>query len=119
MLDERSSALLAAVNECCGDGFKIIDEGELGRLCPSAEGEIGQILDQLEARGLIEMRYKEGGLFCVRALPAGRSYAKQEARERGESVRRKRETALYSALGGFSGAFVAALLVGLAALFLL
>ena len=112
MLDEKTGALLAAINERCGEGYKIIEERELEeRLAPRGgadRGEIRAMLSFVEAERFIEIRYAEDGLYCVRPLAEGKKYFEQERlRERNFRVRRRDEFLLSfsgALLGGFLGA---------------
>lgn len=118
MLDENCAALLAAINGACiGGGFKIIEEQELARCLPE-EGNIVRMLSQLEEKKLIELRYAEEGTYCVRPMPAGRTFAERVQREKFEARRSRREVLVCAVLGAFFGAFTAALLVGLLELLL-
>ncbi len=113
MLDEKTEALLAAINERCGEGYQIIEERELcDRLasCGVDIGEIRAMLCFLEAERYVEVRYAEDGLYCVKPLAEGRKYFEQERlREKNFRVRRRGEFLLSSAgalLGGFLGALI-------------
>lgn len=115
MLDEKSEEILSAVNDLCGGGgFKIVDEEDLRRALPAGEGDVGRILSFLEEKQLIELRYAEEGTYCVRTMPAGRSYAERSRLELCERERSRRDVLFYAALGAFLGSFVAALLSFLA-----
>ena len=114
MLDEKTGALLAAINERCGEGYKIIEERELAERLSSRggaeKGEIRAMLSFLEAERYIEVRYAEEGLYCVKPLAEGRKYFEQERlRERTSRVRRRSEFLISFAgalLGGFLGALI-------------
>ncbi len=110
--------MLAAVNGACeGDGFKIIEEEELGRVLPEGNSGVARTLAYLEEKRLIELRYAEEGTYCVRTMPAGRSYSERMARERAERRKLRTQTLLFAALGAFLGGFVAAALALLAGWF--
>ena len=119
MLDEKSEAILSAVNDLCGGGgFKIVDEEDLRRALSNGEGDVGKILSFLEEKKLIELRYAEEGTYCVRTMPAGRSYAERSRMEISEREKRRRDVLLYAALGSFLGSFVATALCVLAGVLL-
>lgn len=118
MLDERSEALLSAVNGLCPDGgFKIVEEQELARSVPMEAGDVGRLLSYLAEKDFIEIRYAEAGTYCVRTMPAGRSYAERSAYEKAERARGRRDTLLYSAFGAFIGGVLVSLLALLIGLF--
>lgn len=109
MLDENSAALLAAINNACPDGgFVILEESELKRALKEGE-DVSRGVAYLEEKKLIELRYAEDGTYCVRTMPAGRSYAERTAYERRERVRTRRETLFFAFLGSFAGGLLAAL----------
>lgn len=119
MLDEKSEAVLTAVNGLCADGgFKIIEERELLRLLPAETENVGRILSFLEEKRFIELRYAEEGTYCVRTMPAGRSYAERTAYEKTERGRSRRETLLCAALGAMLGGAAVSLIALLVGLFL-
>ena len=114
MLDERTSLLLSALNECCAKGsFKIVEEGDLLGCFPAAmqvDGEsLKAMLLYLQDRGYVEIGYAEEGEYCVRPLPEGRLYFERMKGERRETFRRRRDAFLLSLLGGFAGGFLGAL----------
>ena len=114
MLDEKTGALLAVIDERCGEGYKIMEERELEeRLAPyggADRGELRAMLSFLEAERYIEIRYAEDGLYCVKPLAEGRKYFEQERlRERNSRVRR-RDGFLLSFTGALLGGFLGALL---------
>lgn len=118
MLDEISAAALAAVNDACpGGGFKILEEEDLARLLPAGTDTEATLL-RLAEEHLIELRYAEGGTYCVRTMPEGRDYAERRLREQTER-RILSRAALSSAFwGAFAGGLLAALLTGLVGLLL-
>lgn len=114
MLDERSKRLLAAVSGICGDGYKIIDETELLGLFSPADlmnaDRLRETVQRLELLRYLDVRYAEDGEYCLRPLPAGVRYLKEET---GEKKRNKWLIGLYVAGGfltAFSGGFLGALL---------
>lgn len=114
MLDERSTAVLAAINGACtGGGFKIIDEEELARTLPAGGEDVGKTISFLAENRYIELRYAEAGTYCVRPMPAGRTFLERAEREKRERERSRKDVLLYSALGAFLGGFAAAVLMGL------
>ncbi len=111
MLDECSAALLAAVNDACvGGGFIILEERELLRAFPGGEGDVGKTLAYLADKKLIELRYAEDGTYCVRTMPAGRSYAERTEREKREREKSRRDLLLWSFCGSFLGGALVALI---------
>ena len=117
MLDEKSTAILSAINELCpGGGFEIVEEQELVRAVPEGKGDVARILAFLEEKRLIELRYADEGTYCVRTMPAGRTFAERSERERLARVRGRREVLYAAAAGGFLGGLAAGLIVLLLAL---
>ncbi len=116
-MEEDARELLAAVNALCsGDDWRIADEAELAKYLHCDCADIAAALVRLEARRLIGLRYAEGGVYCLRALPAGREYAARAAEEARASRLRARSALRAAFAGGFAGAFfgaVMALLVSL------
>ncbi len=119
MLDQRTSLLLARIDELCGaGGYKIAEEGELLAAFPEGErpdgAELRRLLGYLCEHAFIDMRYAEEGMYCVCPLPDGRLYFEQERSEQARARRSRREGLLFSALGGLAGGlfggFLAALL---------
>lgn len=115
MLEENACAVLAAVDEACrGGGFKIVEEDDLARRIPREE--VKRTLAYLEERRLIELRYAEEGTYCVRTMPAGRSYLERAKQEKTERLKDRREVFFAALAGAFSGGAAAALIALLAAL---
>ncbi len=109
MLDEGARALLAAVCGLCKqEGFQIVEEGDLQRSGIAAEA-VRPTMALLEEKKLIELRYAEGGIYCVRPLPAGKGYLAREACERKEREKLKRGVFLFAALGALAGGIGASL----------
>lgn len=113
MLDGKTEALLAAINERCGgDNYKIIEEKELAG-CLAGGGdraELRALLSFLEEEGYIETRYAEDGVYCVRPLAEGRRYFEQESLRLREVRGSRRDGFLLSVLGAFLGGFLGAFL---------
>ena len=90
-LDERTGALLE----------------RLERLCPGGGYHIFEAADLSDSH-CVDVRYAEGGTYCLRVLPAGMVYA-QQARERArESDLRNRRTAIFAFCGACAGGLLAA-----------
>ncbi len=121
MLDKLTAAVLAAVNELAGGAYKVIEAKELADVLPAKykayERGLCDALKYLGARGYVDIRYEDGGTFCLRSLPKGRAYT-----ERGEEEKKERRTkggllALF--FGSFAGGALGALVTGLLLAFLL
>lgn len=113
MLDKRSSALLFKINTICSAGsYQIVEEGELLSCFPAkfgmgAEG-LQRILSYLEERGFIEIKYADGGVYCISPLPDGRLYFENVLSERSEGARKKRNLFVLTVIGAFLGSFMGA-----------
>ena len=123
MLDKRTSLLLEKINELCKEGsYKIVEESELLSCFPiqmkaDADG-VRQSLRYLFAHKYIDIRYEEDGVYCLCPLPEGRQYFENERALRWDSVRRRRDTLLFTALGAFLGGLLGSLAVWLTAFLL-
>lgn len=115
MLDGLTASVLGAVNAASDGSYKVLEAGELLGALPAEEktDEAGleNALRYLSERGYIDLRYSDGGTFCLCSLPKGRSYA--------ETLRAEQSAAKPSAaprgrwlsafLGAFAGGFAGAL----------
>ncbi len=123
MLDKRTGALLAKINELCAEGsYKIVEEEELlgafpARMGTDTEG-LAQMMHYLEEHKYIDIRYAEEGVYCVCTLPEGRMYFENAKEAKGTAFRRRRDTILMTALGAFLGAFLGSVTVWLLITFL-
>lgn len=109
MLDEKTGALLAAINEKCGgESYQIIEEKELLEVIPEGNGaaELRSLLSFLEAERYVEVSYAEDGVYCLRPLTEGRRYFEQERLRRHESRVLRRDGLILSAAGALFGAFL-------------
>ena len=110
-LDRGTGRLLEKVVETCREGgYKIIDEAELAAAADTDGEGIRAMLGLLQDERLIDLRYAEEGVYCVRPLPEGRRYFERLEEERRDTLRRRRDAVLFSALGSFVGALLACLL---------
>ena len=111
MLDKRTSLLLAKINELCAEGsYKIVEKDELLACFPERlqvdEDGLKQMISFLEEHRYIDVRYAEGGVYCVCPLPEGRLYFENLREEKGAKGRSRRDTVLLTVLGAFLGAFI-------------
>ena len=115
MLDRRTGTLLQKLNALCQSAaFCIVEEEEL--LFEGEDGEsIRGMLGFLEDRGYLQLRYAQGGEYCVRMLPEGRLYSERAAAEKREDLRRSRREALCAFLGALGGGILSGGLVALIA----
>ena len=104
-LDERADALLGRLEALCADGgYHILEQSEL----PCSAEETGETLAYLAGQRCVEVRYAEGGTYCLRLLPAGRAYVSR-ARERARLERRRLgRMAAVSFAGAFAGGLLSA-----------
>ena len=113
MLDEKTGALLSAINERCGEGcYKIMEERELLGGFPRGavdKAALDAMLSHLADGRYIDVRYAEEGVYCVRPLPEGRRYSEEVRRERTERFLRRRDALLCSLFGALAGGFLGSL----------
>lgn len=111
MLDELSQNLLCALSQAMpSDGFNVVEESELSETGLSGE-ELFRAMSELEAQGLLEVRYAEGGAYCLRLLPASRGYIERERRSGDEARKKEKLCFLFSMLGAFVGGLLSGGLV--------
>ena len=113
MLDRRTGRLLQKLNALCTSAaFCIIAEEELlfeGEDSESVKG----MLDFLEERGYLQLRYAQEGEYCVRMLPDGRLYFERAAAQKREEKNRARLQALCAFLGALGGGILSGGIVAL------
>lgn len=110
--------MLTRLNDVCeGDGFKILEEGELLSLFPAGSAADATVLSKaityLKDHEYIDVEYAEDGVYCLRPLQKGREYKEEVRTEKSDSFRRRRDTVLLTAAGAFLGAFLGAITVWL------
>ena len=118
MLDKRTTALLAKINELCAEGsYKIVEKDELLACFPERlhvdEDGLKQMISYLEEHRYIDIRYAEDGVYCLCPLPEGRLYFEDLREEKGAAGRKRRDTVLLTVLGAFLGAFLGSVCVWL------
>lgn len=127
-MDELREEVLSAVLAATGGSFKVLDVSDLLSCIPAearADGAgVSDALRSLSAEGYIEVRYAEGGTYCLRSLPKGQAYGERvraervRAAEEGERRRRARRRGLFAVfvsalLGAFAGGCLAGALCAL------
>lgn len=115
MLDLRTSVLLEAINTYCSEGsYRVVERAELLDYFPekyAVDGEgLSHMLEFLQQRQYIDIKYADDSVCCVSPLPAGRLYFEKSQEEKTENYLRYRRVALASLIGAFVGAFLAGLL---------
>ena len=109
MLDRETSLLLEKIVASCGEGgYKIIDETDLCACVPEGS-DVKELLGFLQDNRYVDVRYAEDGVYCLRPMPEGKMYFERAREEREEHRRRRRDIALFSALGAFAGGLLGAL----------
>ena len=120
MTEAKKAAMLLYLNdECKENGYEIFSDDDFLSLYPAALGvnkeEIARAVKTLDEEGYIDVRYAEGGNYCLSVLDKGRRY---EAEEQPLSVRRNLFRSLspmfwWSFAGGAAGGFLAAAIASL------
>lgn len=122
-MDEMREEVLSAVDAATGGSFKVLDAEELlsgipASACADAEG-VADALRALSAEGYIEVRFAEGGTYCLRSLPKGRVYGarlraeRERTAEKAKADRRAWRRGLAAVfLTALSGAFAGGCLAG-------
>ena len=77
----------------------------------SPRGGLRPALEELSERRLIEIRYAEEGIYCVRVLAAGREYLPRRRQDAKEAASGRMRVFLCAALGGFAGGLFSALVL--------
>lgn len=115
MLDSQTALLLGQINALCADDlYTIADREELLRAYPSASmpsaEETDGMIAYLKENRYIDVRYadKARGVYCLRPLPAGRSYAASVLKERAAAGKTVKKMLLAAFAGGFAGALLGA-----------
>lgn len=104
------------IDELCNDGkYKIIDEQDLISSFPSdynvTRESLKEMLSYLYEHNYINIKYSDGGMYCVCPLPAGRIFLEKSKEVSNENKNKYLLPALVSFFGAFTGAFFAALAV--------
>ncbi len=118
MLDERTAAVLAAVNAATEGKYKVLDAEDLSpAVAEEGRDTLEESLKVLAEEGYIETRYAERGTYCLRSLPKGLAYVPALPEREMAPVRREKGNVLPAFLGALAGAFAGGCLAGV--LFLL
>ena len=77
MTEAKKAAMLLYLNdECKENGYEIFSDDDFLSLYPAALGvkkeEIARTVKQLSSEGYIDVRYAEGGTYCLSVLEKGR-----------------------------------------------
>ena len=111
-LDERTGVLLERLETlCAGGGYHIFEGADLA---PDAGAEeLGALLSCLAQLRCVEVRYAEGGTYCLKLLPAGRAYAARARERLREEKLRLKYTVLSAFFGALAGGLICTLLTAL------
>lgn len=116
MLDKRTAALLNTVNaQCSSGGYKIFTEEDFLSCFEPAWGVTGEnlshMLDHLSENGYINVKYADGGMYCVMPMPLGRSYSEREAEKENKDLKSLKCFARAAFFGGLIGGGVGSLIM--------
>ena len=113
MLDEKSLRLFAAINEKCGNSYKNLEEDELLGVFPREENiganEIRDMIFRLEGHRFVDVRYSDGGEYCLCPLAEGIRFIEEASGEKRAAVRRRGGEIALVLLSSFFGGFLGAL----------
>lgn len=118
MTEAKKAAMLLYLNdECKDDGYEIFSDEDFLTLYPPALGvkkeEIERAVRALNEEGYIDVRYAEGGTYCVSVLEKGRNYESQALCVKFGALRRVSPAFRYAFFGGACGALLASALAGI------
>ncbi len=120
MLDKQTLSFLKTISKICVDGgYKVIELEDLLAALPNRYGfnqeSIGTCIDYLHERDFIDVKYKEGEIYCLCVLPKARLYFENEV-EQYKVARNYRKlfiaSMICSGLSAFVGAVLAIFLFG-------
>jgi len=116
MLDRRTEIILRRIDELCSDGnYHIIEFEELVASLPYCDDlndeALRDILKYLRDHDYVNIKYSDGGTYCVCPLPAGRIYLERTAQRRREYSAKYIYPFIPSFFGALVGAFIAALIL--------
>lgn len=116
MTEAKRAALIVYLNdECRGDEYEIFSDDDFLALYPAVLGvdkeEIYREIKKLNAEGYLDVRYAEGGEYCIAVSEKGRRYEAEEISFRGGVRSLCRFSPFLSAfLGGVCGGVFAGLI---------
>ena len=118
MTEAKKAAMLLYLNdECKEDGYEIFSDEDFLTLYPPALGvkkeEIERAVRALNEEGYIDVRYAEGGTYCISVLDKGRNYESQALCVKFGALRRVSPAFWYAFFGGACGGLLAAALSGI------
>lgn len=104
------------LEKLCGDGkYKIIDEHDLTSSFPSdynvTRESLKEMLSYLYEHDYINIKYSDGGMYCICPLPAGRIFLEKKKEVSNEYKTRYLLPASFAFFGSFTGAFIATLIL--------
>lgn len=118
MLDKQTASFLKVITKLCGDGgYKVIEIEDLLDALPTRfafdQASINNCIDYLHERSFIDVKYKEGDIYCLATLPKARLYFENEV-EQYKVTRNFRKlfiaSMVCSGLASFLGAMIAILI---------
>ncbi len=117
MLDKQTASFLKTIVNLCGDnGYKVIEIEDLLQTLPKKyafdQESINQCMDYLHERNFIDVKYKEGDIYCLAVLPKSRLYFENEVEQYKVSRNFRKlfiASMICSGLSAFLGAMIAIL----------
>lgn len=117
MLDKQTASFLKTITKLCTDGgYKVLELEDLIDALPQKyafdQASIGTCIDYLHERDFIDVKYKEGEIYCLAVLPKSRLYFENEVEQYKVSRNYRKlfiASMICSGLSAFLGAMIAIL----------
>jgi len=112
MMDRNTEILLSAIKELCpSGGYTVVSADDIAEKAGAdfTEEETARMLASLDERGYINLRFSQGGEYCLSLLPSGLNFSSGRVKK-GFFVRNRQFFITF--LCAFAGAFLGCLAAG-------